>query len=75
MKLLLCLFTLAIFPKTQLAMGWTVGGQGFNSWWELGIFLFSTVSRPTLEPTQPPIQWVLGTCSPGLKRPGCEADY
>jgi hypothetical protein len=37
-------------------------------------FLFST-SRPTLGPTQPPIQWVPGALSPGVKRQGCEADH
>jgi hypothetical protein len=36
--------------------------------------LFSTVFRPTLEPTQPLIQWVQGALSPGVKRQGREAD-
>jgi hypothetical protein len=36
----------------------------------LGIFLFDTVSRPALEPNQPPIQWVLGVLSLGIKRVG-----
>jgi hypothetical protein len=31
----------------------------------LGIFLFATASRTALGPTQPPIQWVLGTPSLG----------
>jgi hypothetical protein len=35
---------------------------------------FSTLSRYDLGPTQPPMQWVLGTVSPGLKRKGIEAD-
>jgi hypothetical protein len=39
------------------------------------IFLFSTLSRPVLGPTQPLIQWVLGALSPGVKRPGCEANH
>jgi hypothetical protein len=34
-----------------------------------------TASRPDLGPTQPPIQWVLGALSLGIKPPGCEADY
>jgi len=37
-------------------------------------FLFATASRPTLGPTQPPIQWVPGFLTPGLKRSGREAD-
>jgi hypothetical protein len=38
-------------------------------------FLFVTVSRPALGPTQPPIQWVPGALTPGVKRPGSEADH
>jgi hypothetical protein len=38
-------------------------------------FLFSTSSRPALGPTQPPIQWVQGTLSTGVMRPGREADH
>jgi hypothetical protein len=29
---------------------------------------FSSVSRPALGPTQPPVQWVPGVLSPGVKR-------
>jgi hypothetical protein len=39
------------------------------------ILLFSTVSRRVLGPTQPPIRRVPATLSPGLKRPGREADH
>jgi hypothetical protein len=42
---------------------------------DAGIFLLATGSRPALEPTQPPIQWVPGALSPGVKRPGREADH
>jgi hypothetical protein len=41
----------------------------------MGIFLFTTVSRTALWPTQPPIQWVLGALSLGVKQPGREADH
>jgi hypothetical protein len=47
----------------------------FKSGQRLGIFLFTTASRPALEPTQPPIQWVPGALSVEAKRPGREADY
>jgi hypothetical protein len=33
-------------------------------------FPFSTASKPTLEPTQPPVQWVPVALSPGVKRQG-----
>jgi hypothetical protein len=33
------------------------------------------VSRPALGPTQPPVQWVSGVLSPGVKaRPGRDAE-
>jgi hypothetical protein len=38
-------------------------------------FLFITVSRSVLGSTQPPIQWVPGTLSPEVSRPGREADH
>jgi hypothetical protein len=38
-------------------------------------FHFSMSSRPTMGPTQPPIEWVPGAISPGVKRPGSEADH
>jgi len=39
------------------------------------VFLFTTASRTALGPTQPPIQWVPGVLSLGVKRPGREADH
>jgi hypothetical protein len=56
-------------------MGWTIRVLGFDSQWGLGIFLFTTTSRMALGPTQPPIQWVQGAHSLGVKWPGCEADH
>jgi hypothetical protein len=55
-------------------MGWTIGVLGFDSRRVLGIFLFTTASRKGLGPTQPPIQFVPGTLSLGVKRSGREAD-
>jgi hypothetical protein len=57
------------------AMGWTIGVLGFDSRRGLGSFLFTTASRTALGPSQPPIQWVLGALSLGVKRPGREADH
>jgi hypothetical protein len=58
-----------------LATGWTVAESGvrFPAW--VKDLLFSTASRPTLGPTQPPIQWAPGAVSTGVKRPGREADH
>jgi hypothetical protein len=36
---------------------------------------FSTASRPTLGPTQPPVQWVPGALSLGVKQSGRETDH
>jgi hypothetical protein len=39
-------------------------------------FPVTSVSRPVLGPTQPPVQWVPGVLSPGVKaRPGRDADH
>jgi hypothetical protein len=54
---------------------WTIGVLGFDSRRGLGIFLFTTAFRTALGPTQPPIQWIPGAFSLGVKRPGREADH
>jgi hypothetical protein len=56
-----------------IALGYELDDWG--SRWGLGIFLFTTASRTALEPTQPPTQWVPGSLSVGVKRPGSEADH
>jgi hypothetical protein len=48
---------------------------GLRAGWSRGIYLFTTASRPALGPTQPPLQWVPGATSLGVKRPGREADH
>jgi hypothetical protein len=42
---------------------------------EQEICLFSAASRLALGRTQPPIQWVPGALSPGVKWQGYEADH
>jgi hypothetical protein len=42
---------------------------------EAGNFFFTTASKMALGPTQPPIPWVLGALSLGVKWPGREADH
>jgi len=54
-------------------MDWTTKELGFDSQQETSIILFFAVSRLILGPTQPPIQWVLGTFSLGIKQSMCEA--
>jgi hypothetical protein len=49
-------------------------GVGVPSPGRVKNFLFSMLSKPALGFTQPFIQWVLGTLSPGVKRLGHEAD-
>jgi hypothetical protein len=49
-------------------------GSGFETQ-HYKIFLFSTASRPALGPTQPPVQSVSETRSPGVKRYMREADH
>jgi hypothetical protein len=48
---------------------------GFNSWWELGIFLFTIMSRTALVPSHSPTQLVVGALSLRVKQQGCEADH
>jgi hypothetical protein len=57
--------------STGLWTGWSgIGVPG-----RMGVFLFTTLSRLALGPTQPVIQWVPGALSLGVKQPGHEAGH
>jgi hypothetical protein len=59
-----------------VALGYGLDGRGLVvSRQGLQIALFTTASRPPLGPTQPPVQWIPGALSWGVKRPGREADH
>jgi hypothetical protein len=47
--------------------GWTILAGAV-----MGFFLFTTLSRPVVRPTQPPIQGIMRTLIPEVKQPGCE---
>jgi hypothetical protein len=48
---------------------------GFESQYGLGIFLLTTLFRLASGPTQPPVQWVPGVLSLGVRWVGREADH
>jgi hypothetical protein len=57
-------------------------GYGLDNWMigvrfpvGAGNFFFNTMSSLALGPTQPPIHWIPGALSLGVKRPGREADH
>jgi hypothetical protein len=56
-------------------VGYGLDERGFESRHGLEIFLFTTASRRSLGSTQPPIQWIPGALSLGVKRPRREADH
>jgi len=49
---------------------WYSSDRGFESRQGLGIFLFTTVSRPALTPTKHPIRWSTRGCFTGGKADG-----
>jgi len=63
------------FGAFTTALFYGLDERGFESRQGLGIFLFTTVSRTTLKPNQPPIQWAIVALYLGVKRTGREADH
>jgi hypothetical protein len=51
------LFSKYLFLGAGIALGYGLDDRVFKSRYGLGIFLFTTVSRPALGPIMPPIQW------------------
>jgi hypothetical protein len=60
---------------SDVALGYGLDDRGFESRHVVRISLFTTASRTSLGPTQPPIQWVPGALSLGVKRQEREADH
>jgi hypothetical protein len=58
-----------------LAMAWTIRIQGFNSWQGLGMFLFSTASKPDLGPSQLLYNGYWELLPHRVKQPWCKADH
>jgi hypothetical protein len=60
-----------------IALGYGLDDRGSRVRFPTGAanILFITASRRALGPTQPPIQWVPGSLSLVVKRPGREADH
>jgi hypothetical protein len=71
-----CMPTHLILPDLITLV--VVVGQAYNMYIQLLMIIFpciqNIVTRMALGPTQPPIQWVPGALSLGVKRPGPEAD-
>jgi hypothetical protein len=73
------IFFIITYSKPEQLSGTTLGYRmdyiDFESRQGLGIILFTTASRPTLRPNQPPIQRVPGALSLEVKWRGREADH
>jgi hypothetical protein len=60
-----------------IALGYGLDDRGSRVRYPAGAgnFLFTTAPRTALGLTQPPIQWIPGALSLGIKRPGRETDH
>jgi hypothetical protein len=50
-------------------------GVQFQAGAMMGFLLFATASRSALVTAQPPIQWIMGALTTGVKRPRLETDH
>jgi hypothetical protein len=61
-----------VFKLTHiLGKVWSVWLQAIwleSHLWQCKILLFSTLSRPAVVPTRPPVHWVLSAISPEMKQ-------
>jgi hypothetical protein len=62
-----------LFTSTIPYIASIVADYGLDDWGSIpdrgrGFFLLASASRPALGPSQPPVQWVPGVLSPGVKR-------
>jgi hypothetical protein len=63
--------------SVAIALGYGLDDRGSRVRFPAGAgnFLFTTASRTALGPTHPPIQWIIGALSLGVKRPMRETDH
>jgi hypothetical protein len=66
---------LVFVQLSGIALDYRLDDLGFESQKGLGIFMFTTATRPALGPIQPPIQCVPGALSLEVKRLIREADH
>jgi hypothetical protein len=64
-----------ILSAAGIATGYGMDDRGVGVQVPIGEKIFSTSSGPVLGPTEPPIKWIQGDLSPGVKQPGREADH
>jgi hypothetical protein len=68
-------FSHTLTYEAQYSDGLQAGQTRFDSQHGQEVFIFSTMSRLALGPTQSPIQWVPEALSPGVKRQMRETDH
>jgi hypothetical protein len=75
LKYIFTLSTRCLESEVGTVTGYGLADRGVGVRVPVGSRIFSSPRRPVLGPTQPPFLWVPGALSPGVKRPGREADH